>query len=82
MYKRQAYKLDIAVRLPEQEAYVLGIECEGAYFFSGESVKERQIYREQLLASRGWNFHRVWARNFWLNREKEVEKVLAKLEKM
>jgi RecA/RadA recombinase len=72
-----SYKLDLAVKQkPGDKKYLLGIECEGTYYFSGESAKERELYRMQLLEDRSWQVYRVWARNFWLRREKEVEKIL------
>ncbi|MEZ4829221.1 MAG: AAA domain-containing protein [Bacteroidia bacterium] len=70
-----SWKLDIAVK-GRGEEFLLGIECEGNFYFSGRSSKEREVYRRNLLESRGWKMHRVWARNFWADREKEVEKIL------
>lgn len=72
-----SYKLDIVIRDRHQsDRFLLGIECEGSHYFSGSSSKEREVYRRQLMESRGWNLHRVWARNFWADREKEVEKIV------
>ncbi|RMG19553.1 MAG: DUF4011 domain-containing protein [Bacteroidetes bacterium] len=76
-----SYKLDLAVK---QEArandFLLGIECEGLHYFSGQTAKEREVYRPNLLQSRGWQLYRVWARNFWLNPEQEVEHICQLLE--
>ncbi|MEM6347760.1 MAG: AAA domain-containing protein [Bacteroidota bacterium] len=72
-----SYKLDLAVKdSKEAEEFVLGIECEGSYYFGGESAKEREVYRPQALVARGWKVHRIWARNFWQNRDKEWQKLL------
>ncbi|MEM9719303.1 MAG: AAA domain-containing protein [Bacteroidota bacterium] len=74
------YRLDLAVKAHSDDpTYLLGIECEGPYYFRGASAREREIYRLEGLRQRGWRVHRVWARNFWWNREKEVKKVLEKL---
>ncbi|MEM7655227.1 MAG: AAA domain-containing protein [Bacteroidota bacterium] len=76
-----SYKLDLAVKAsPEAENFLLGIEVEGSYYFSGQDSKEREIYRKALLQQRGWKVHRVWARNVWLDAEKEVERIVRKLE--
>jgi hypothetical protein len=76
-----SYRLDLAVKSsPEAESFLLGIECEGSHYFSGNDPKEREVYRTALLESRNWKLHRVWARNFWLDREKEIGKVLEILE--
>jgi hypothetical protein len=75
------WRLDMAVRDPADPAqFKLGIECEGAFYFSGASVKEREVYRPALLRDRGWQVYRVWARNFWRNRDKELEQILRLLE--
>lgn len=75
-----AYKLDIAVKAAaDSEDFLLGIECEGHNYFSGKSSKEREVYRRGLLLSRGWKLYRVWARNYWKDPEKEIEKVLKML---
>ena len=77
-----SFKLDLAIRKSENsEGFLLGIICEGPNYFSGETAKERQVYRKNLLMNRGWKLHHVWARNFWLNRDRELEKILIQLEK-
>ena len=76
-----SYKLDIGVKKGEnKDEFILGIECEGSFYFSGNSAKEREVYRKELLENRGWEIHRVWARNFWKDAEKELGKILGLLE--
>jgi ABC-type iron transport system FetAB ATPase subunit len=71
-----AYKLDLAVKASaESDTFLLGIEVEGAYYFSGATSKEREVYRPMLLQARGWQIHRVWARNWWKDRAKEMGKI-------
>lgn len=75
-----AYKLDIVVKDGAKDnSFLLGIECEGAHYFSGESSKEREVYRIALLEARGWKTYRVWARNWWMDKEREVKKIQALL---
>jgi len=74
------YRIDLAVIDPrEPQRYCLGIECDGATFHSGKSVRERDVSRQLFLESRGWTFHRVWSRDWWMDREGEVAKVVARL---
>lgn len=68
------FKLDLAVINPDG-GYLLGIECEGNHYFRGRSSKEREVYRQKLLLGRGWKIHRVWARNFHLDPDQEMEKI-------
>lgn len=74
------YKLDLAIQAAgDSKDYLLGIECEGPNYFSGKSAKEREIYRVNLLESRGWKVHRVWSRNWFWDREGEIQRILARL---
>jgi hypothetical protein len=77
-----AYKIDLALkRHPDDVAYLLGIEVEGSYYFSGASSKEREVYRPNLLQQRGWTRYRVWARNWWRDAEGELTRILSLLER-
>ena len=76
------YKIDIGVKAKASDrSFLLGIECEGPFYFRGASAREREIYRLEGLRQRGWQIHRVWARNFWWDKEGELEKVKEKLER-
>jgi hypothetical protein len=74
----ERFALDLMV-VDAQGNYVLGIECEGRNYFLGRSAKEREVYRPALLKRRGWQLHRVWARNFFLDAHAEVERIVAKV---
>jgi very-short-patch-repair endonuclease len=74
------YRIDLAVIDPrDPRRYCLGIECDGATFHSGRSVRERDVSRQLFLESRGWTLHRVWSRPWWMDRQGEVAKVVARL---
>lgn len=78
---RSGYQLDLAVRKRGEEAFLIGIECEGPRYFRGLSAKERDVYRPQLLRSKKWQVIRVWARNVWQDEEKEWQRVLKEVAK-
>ncbi len=69
------FSLDLVVRGKDGES-LLGIECEGSNYFLGRSAKEREVYRPALLERRGWLLYRVWARNYFLDPEAEVGRIL------
>ena len=73
------FRLDVAV-MGENGEYLLGIEVEGGNYFSGETSKEREVYRPVLLQNLGWKLYRVWARNWWRNAEGELQHILKLLE--
>lgn len=74
------YKVDLAVT-DDDGAFLLGIECEGRNYFNGRSSKEREVYRLGLMAVRGWEVHRVWARNYFLDPEAVVAEILELVER-
>ena len=60
----------------------MGIECDGAAYHSSKSARERDIYRQRYLESRGWNIIRIWSRDWWNNPQKEVEKIVNKVNEL
>jgi very-short-patch-repair endonuclease len=70
------YRIDQAIVHPNQpEKYILGIECDGAMYHSSPSAKERDVYRQRFLETKGWNITRIWSRNWWKNSSAEIEKI-------
>lgn len=70
------YRIDMAVVDPNDSSrYILGIECDGAMYHSSPSAKERDVYRQKYLESRGWKIERIWSRNWWKNPHKEIERI-------
>ncbi|MCM3409550.1 AAA domain-containing protein [Metabacillus litoralis] len=70
------YRIDLAVVHPNQpEKYIIGIECDGAMYHSAPSAKERDVYRQRFLETKGWKITRIWSRNWWKNSSAEIEKI-------
>ena len=76
------YKIDLAVYDANTSKYILGIECDGAAYHSSKSARERDIYRQRYLESRGWNIIRIWSKDWWSNPKKEVDKVVDKVNEL
>ncbi|MGH4124815.1 MAG: DUF559 domain-containing protein [Clostridium sp.] len=70
------YKIDLAVYDRLSSKYILGIECDGAAFHSSKSARERDIYRQRYLESRGWNIIRIWSKDWWTSPQREVERIV------
>ena len=70
------YRIDLAVIHPQDSSrYILGIECDGAMYHSSANAKERDVYRQKYLESRGWTIERIWSRNWWKNPSAEIERM-------
>ena len=74
------YRIDLAVVDPRDPTrYCLAVECDGATYHSGRSVRERDIARQQLLERRGWTFERIWSRDWWRNPQAELERIVERV---
>jgi very-short-patch-repair endonuclease len=74
------YRIDLAVFHPQDSSrYILGIECDGAMYHSSANAKERDVYRQRFLESRGWTIERIWSRNWWKNSSAEIERIDQKI---
>lgn len=70
------YRIDMAIVDPEDSSrYILGVECDGAMYHSSQNAKERDVYRQRFLESRGWTIERIWSRNWWRNPVNEIERI-------
>jgi very-short-patch-repair endonuclease len=80
-YGTSGYWIDYVVAHPTQPGrHVLAIECDGATYHSSESARDRDRLRQEQLERLGWRFHRIWSSDWFYNRDKSVEKVLAAYE--
>lgn len=74
------YRIDMGVVDPRAPGrYLLGIECDGWAYHSGATARDRDRLRQVVLEGLGWRLHRVWSTDWWINPEREVQKILARL---
>lgn len=74
------YRIDMGVVDPRAPGrYLMGIECDGRAYHSGATARDRDRLRQVVLEGLGWRLHRVWSTDWWINPEREVEKILARL---
>jgi very-short-patch-repair endonuclease/DNA polymerase III delta prime subunit len=80
-YGSSGYWIDFAVQHPTHPGrFVLAIECDGATYHSSESARDRDRLRQEQLERLGWRFCRIWSSEWFHNKERAVEKVLAAYE--
>ncbi len=71
------YFIDLGVLCPgSQGDFLLGIECDGAAYHSAKSARDRDRLREEVIRKRGWNLHRVWSTDWFLNQKHEEERLM------
>lgn len=75
------YKIDIAVKDPSNEGlYLMGILCDGYNYHASRSARDREIIQVDVLRKLGWKIQRVWALDWWTNREMIIDELVTKIE--
>lgn len=78
---KSEYRIDVGVvdhANPQQ--YLLGILLDGPVYGGAKTTRDREIAQISVLKELGWNIHRVWSMDWWDNIEKEIKRILTKLE--
>jgi very-short-patch-repair endonuclease len=77
------FRIDIGVRHPGwPNGFLAGIECDGATYHSGVTVRDRDRLRQEILEGLGWRLYRVWSTDWFTNQDREMAKMLAWLEEL
>jgi very-short-patch-repair endonuclease len=77
------YRIDLAVVDPKAPGrYLLGIEADGRTYHSAASARDRDRLRQHVLEGLGWRIHRVWSTDWFLNHDREVQKMLTLLDEL
>ena len=75
--------IDLAVKHPAMSNhYLLGIECDGAKYHSFKSARDRDRLRQDVLEGLGWEIYRIWSTDWFKDKDREVQKLVAHLESM
>jgi very-short-patch-repair endonuclease len=71
------YFVDIGVLSPvDKGRFILAVECDGATYHSGKSVRDRDRLRQRIIEDMGWRVHRIWSTDWFKNYEVEKERLL------
>jgi DNA polymerase III epsilon subunit family exonuclease len=72
------YRIDFAAKHPtEPGRMVLAIETDGASYHSSPTARDRDRLRQEHLERLGWRFHRIWSQDWFADKTRETERVLA-----
>ena len=73
------FYIDLVVRNPDKPGeYLAAIECDGATYHSGFTVRDRDRIRQEILESLGWKnkIWRIWSTDWFFDPNKEINKLL------
>jgi very-short-patch-repair endonuclease len=74
------YFIDLAVKHPSKpDAFILGVECDGATYHSSLSARDRDRLREAVLKDLGWNIHRIWSTDWFKDPAREIDRLQRRL---
>lgn len=79
------FRIDIGVKHPvHKSGYLAAVECDGASYHSGVSVRDRDRIRQEILESLGWRkrIWRIWSTDWFRNPLAETERLLQFLEEL
>lgn len=69
------YRIDLVVY--DQEGRRLGVECDGSFHYDEfGQLREEDYEREEILERAGWRIHRIPARRFYLDPDREIARVM------
>jgi transcription elongation GreA/GreB family factor len=79
----ERYFIDIGVYHPDLPGmFILGVECDGAPYHSGKSVRDRDRLRENVLTGLGWQIHRIWSTDWYQDPESEIDRLIKRIESL
>ncbi len=71
-----SFKIDLALKDPNSDDYLLAIECDGETYRSSKSVRDRDRLCQEILERMGWKFYRIWSTDWFRNKRVEKERLL------
>lgn len=78
---RSEYRMDIGVVDPQNpDQYLLGIMLDGSTYGAAKTTRDRELAQISVLGGLGWQILRIWSMDWWDNREKEIKRILDKLQ--
>jgi transcription elongation GreA/GreB family factor len=79
------FRIDLGVRHPDYpHLFLAGIECDGASYHSGITVRDRDRIRQEILETLGWKgrLWRIWSTEWFRNPKVELRKLASFLEEL
>lgn len=71
------YKIDLAIRRPGSDEYVVAIECDGKGYQRTKNTRDRDRLRRNVLVGMGWKVYRIWSAQWIADREEEKNRLVS-----
>jgi len=79
------FRIDIAVKHPaHRSGYLAAIECDGATYHAGKSVRDRDRIRQEVLENLGWRdrIWHIWSTDWFRDPRSQTDMLLRFLEEL
>lgn len=77
------FRIDLGIKHPSfPTGFLAGVECDGATYHSGLSVRDRDRIRQDVLERLGWRIYRIWSTDWFNDPERETTKLIAYLDRL
>ena len=74
-----ACRIDLAVKKPGKDEYLLAVECDGPSYAEQLTVRDRDQLRPSVLRGLGWKTARLWSVDWALDRKRAEGELLSLL---
>ncbi|MEU1763230.1 AAA domain-containing protein [Micromonospora sp. NPDC005257] len=73
------YRIDLALAHPDQPGrMVLAVETDGHSYHHAHSARDRDRLRQQHLERLGWEFHRIWSTDWYVDPAGQTARLVAR----
>jgi very-short-patch-repair endonuclease len=74
------FRIDLGVQVSKDSRnYLCGLECDGARYHSGWRARTNDVWRQEILESKGWKILRIWSTDWFENSEEAKNKLANEL---
>ena len=73
-YQMGGYQIDFVI-LNDKDQPCIAIECDGALWHDSPQAYAYDLHRQRILESQNLKIFRIWAKAWWPNPQKEIEKL-------
>ena len=75
-----SFRIDLGVKAAENDSrHLCGIECDGRRYHSDWRARANDVWRQEILESKGWKILRIWSDAWFNNGQRTKAKLLADL---
>ncbi|WP_152608770.1 DUF4011 domain-containing protein [Croceibacterium mercuriale] len=73
----EGFRIDLGIRHADYPiGFLAGIECDGAPYHSGQTVRDRDRIRQLQLQNLGWRIYRVWSVDWYADPGRETARMV------